>query len=346
MACAHDKDRVKWLFLWSIGGRSYKISSEWRSLFTGRRPTRDSVVRLSFSRALSLSAANRRSLVPSLSPSDSSLSLSLKQASRSGKRKGKRKKERKKERRTRIVATRESRVCSQCARRVRSVFTGLLVPSCLVSTRLATPSPLTSPHLALPLLASFTSSRTLVLHRHSALCLTLSRFALLPLLVFLRFFSPRNLTASPHLISRLVSLRLASSRLASPHLVLARALPRIASPRLASPRLSSPRLTSSRLASPRLDSTRLDSARLSRLLFPCLCFSWQRASLRRSHCAAFAAFVPNHGNVPIICSFRKFFVPLWYVLYYTTRIYIHRTGACVYVLWRVTSAKRSEKRYV
>lgn len=105
--------------------------------------------RLSFSRALSLSAAhaNRRSLVPSLSLWFS-LSLSLEQASRSGKRKGKRKKER----RTRIVATRESRVCSQCARRVRSVFTGLVL-SCLVSTRLATPSSYlttprsTSPHL-------------------------------------------------------------------------------------------------------------------------------------------------------------------------------------------------------
>lgn len=26
--CARDKDRAKWLFLWSIGGRPYKISSE------------------------------------------------------------------------------------------------------------------------------------------------------------------------------------------------------------------------------------------------------------------------------------------------------------------------------
>ena len=145
--------------------------------------------------------------------------------------------------------------------------------SCPVLPRLDSPSPLTSPHLALPLLASFTSSRTLVLHRHSALCLTLSRFALLPLLVFLRFFSPRNLTASPHLISRLVSLRLASPRLASPRPTSSWLELYLASPRLASPRLSSPRLTSSRLASPRLDSTRLDSARLSRLLFPCLCFS-------------------------------------------------------------------------
>lgn len=28
VACARDKDRAKWLFLWSIGGRPYKISSE------------------------------------------------------------------------------------------------------------------------------------------------------------------------------------------------------------------------------------------------------------------------------------------------------------------------------
>lgn len=133
--------------------------------------------------------------------------------------------------------------------------------SCPVLPRLDSPSPLTSPHLALPLLASFTSSRTLVLHRHSALCLTLSRFALLPLLVFLRFFSPRNLTASPHLISRLVSLRLASPRPTSSWLELY-----LASPRLASRRLASVRLVSLRLVLPRHDSTRLDSTRLGSLV--------------------------------------------------------------------------------
>lgn len=105
VACARDKDRAKWLFLWSIGGRPYKISSEWRSLFTGRRPTRDSVVG-SLSLALSLSRPRTLIVVLSclLSPW---FSLSLdQQPSRSGKRKGKRKKERR--RRARIVATRES----------------------------------------------------------------------------------------------------------------------------------------------------------------------------------------------------------------------------------------------
>lgn len=100
---------------------------------------------------------------------------------------------------------------------------------------------LSSPHL--------TSSRTLVLHRHSALCLTLSCFGLLPLLLVFLCFSLRNLAASPHL-SRPVSLCLAS-----PHLVLTS----FTSHRLASPRLSSPHFVPSCLATTRLDSVRFSS---------------------------------------------------------------------------------------
>lgn len=124
---------------------------------------------------------------------------------------------------------------------------------CLASSRLVLPlPPLTSPHLVLPLLTSL----HLIAHLSTRSTLRpLPHFVTvwLPLLVFSSALSSprrRNL-ASPHLISRLVSLCLVSSPLGLPY-------------------LASSRLTSSRLA-----TTRLHSTRFSHLLFPCLCFSRQ-----------------------------------------------------------------------
>lgn len=154
VACARDKDRAKWLFLWSIGGRPYKISSEWRSLFTGRRPTRDSVVG---SLSLALSLSRPRTLIVVLScllslPDFRSRSTSSRPVAER-----EREKERKRDGEERASLPRErARMCSQCARRARSVFTGLVLLSRLVSTRLASPSSYlttprsTSPHLASP----------------------------------------------------------------------------------------------------------------------------------------------------------------------------------------------------
>lgn len=154
---------------------------------------------------------------------------------------------------------------------------------CLASSRLVLPlPPLTSPHLVLPLLTSL----HLIAHLSTRSTLRpLPHFVTvwLPLRVFSSALSSprrRNL-ASPHLISRLVSSRLALPRIISSHFV-----------------------------SPCHDSTRLHLVLSSPL--PVLVF-FSTELLRRSHRAVFTAFVPNHGNLPIIRSLYASFLFVCYV---------------------------------
>lgn len=111
-------------------------------------------------------------------------------------------------------------------------------------------------------------------------------------------------------LPRLTSPRLASSRLVSPHLISRLVSLCLVSSPLGLPYLASSRLTSSRLATTRLDSTRLHSVLSSPL--PMLVF-FSTELLRRSHRAVFTAFVPNHGNLPIIRSLYASFLFVCYV---------------------------------
>lgn len=169
---------------------------------------------------------------------------------------------------------------------------------CLASSRLVLPlPPLTSPHLVLPLLTSL----HLIAHLSTRSTLRpLPRFVTvwLPLLVFSSTLSsPRR-------------RNLASPRLASPRFTSSLVSSRLALPRLVSSRFALPRIISSHFVSPCHDSTRLHSVLSSPL--PLLVF-FSTELLRRSHRAVFTAFVPNHGNLPIIRSLYASFLFVCYV---------------------------------